>query len=203
MIDAGIKRRVRNREFPCSLSQGHNASMHLNKDVGSCIVGLFGVAGPAAIIRFIAAIYVFAIKRHPNRAWTHGREKFLKTFSPFGTHGNTSASIIGETLIGRIKATTLSMMPTLIFSRIRKTMSSIAAGKFFRMEAPATRRRSGPETILADCFFCPTVATTKPIGISISVAYSLYHSQSSVTISGYINKFYHRTIIAWSQCYAK
>lgn len=81
------------------------------------IARLFRRARPTAILRFVIAVTVDAVKRSPVWPWPHVRKERSKGIAPGGVHRYASAAIVGELRISRVVASVFGIQPSSVFGR--------------------------------------------------------------------------------------
>lgn len=96
--------------------QTQNLTFNSNQMIIPFVIILLFARSPAAILWFIITRIINAFQSHVLWAWSHILKKCWEVIYPFGTHRNSTATIISIVSISRIIASSLRTGPLNIFA---------------------------------------------------------------------------------------
>lgn len=169
-------------------------SVQCQRVVTSLVVHLNEARRPLHIARFIAHVVIDPVKRVLRRwprsdVFNEGRERC----SPTLAHANTTAAVVVEILVSRIRATLVHVRPQSIFSRVAQSMRGVSLLEHFSEDAAATRRLSSRKIATADRLCFTAGATARPI-TRVGCG-SVEHCKSTVYLAFHVDPMRHLFII--------
>ena len=128
------------------------------------IIGLLLCCGPSAIIRRIRTVIVRETIQRMTRGWTptHVFQEPFKAVQPDIADSNATPAIGFEVRTFSVVTPIFHAFPCVILDCFTHTMRAISFRYSFFLKAAAGKSPYS-DVVLADDFFCPTIAPTQPI----------------------------------------
>ncbi|WP_167309921.1 hypothetical protein [Ralstonia mannitolilytica] len=142
-----------------SLGSAHRFAIELNKLNLACVFALRALAGPAAIARLVVPIVIDTVYRVSGWAFSHVRDKVLKTSPAFANRDAATAVIMGLGDL-RICASLKHRAPNSVRPCVRHAMakSSRIRPDGVLLKAAAGLRITGSQRRLSHPNYCPAIA---------------------------------------------
>jgi hypothetical protein len=177
----------------------------------SRVSDLLGFSCPSAVLRKVAFVVVNAINRVlRGRGFTHVRQKRLKVIKPSVAHRDASATVVMESMVARVMATSLHAAPSVVclcaspsitVSVNRVPMLEVPLTNFgngFFRDATARFNAATLQVVGFDELFTTAGANTSPMCASSVFSgwfdNTLNNSQTPKYLTGKINKFHFFTL---------
>jgi len=143
------------------------------------IIGLDLRGCPAAVLRGVGTIVVFAVYRMAfGWPWLHVFEEGFEAISPTITDDNSPSAIIGIVGAFRIQTSRLNSAPRFVFTRVRHAVGSKQVSRALTMQA-TTRLNLLSEMVLTNLSYGATVTPASPHPVPCSPRQFLNHHKAA------------------------
>jgi len=136
--------------------------------VAATVATLFRSCGPAAIVRFVIAIVVDAVKLMLwGRPIPHVLVESQERRTPAVADSNASSAVTGICWVSGVAAPTNQALPYLVFWRVRLSVSCGRIAGLLAMKTPAALRLTIAETASQNSLLCSALTAAHPVCFAI------------------------------------